>query len=195
MSTKEKVRFGLKNVHYAVWDDTTNKFGTPVPWPGAVSLSISPEGDTSTFYADDKAYYTVSSNGGYTGTLETAAVQDDALTDLLGYVTDANGMVIEDADAVAKQFALLYEVDGNMEPTRFVMYNCSLARPSGDHSTKSDSSEPDTESVDITCITRTFTYGDGKLNAIKGHLSKTTESAKKYEAFFNDVMVPTKASA
>lgn len=194
MSTKELVRFGLKNVHFALYDEDKGKFEEPVKWPGAVSLSISPEGDSSTFYADDKAYYTVVSNGGYTGTLECAAVQDDVLTTLLGYKTDANGLVIEDADAVAKTFALLYEVDGNLDPTRFVMYNCTLARPSGDHSTKSDSVEPDTESVDITCITRSFAYGDDTINAVKGHLKKS-DSADKYAAFFSEVLVPTKASA
>lgn len=194
MSTKELVRFGLKNVYYAVWDEETSTYKKPERWPGAVSMSISPEGDTSTFYADDKAYYTVASNGGYTGTFESAAMQDDVLTELLGYVTDANGMVIEDADAVAKTFALLYEVDSNIEPTRFVMYNCTLARPSDEYSTKSESSEPDTQSADITIITRTFKYGTDTINAIKGHLAKTTATEEKYNNFFSEVMVPTKAS-
>lgn len=195
MATKEAVRFGLKNAHYAVWDESTGKYGTPKAWPGAVSLSLSPEGDSSTFYADDKAYYTVNSNGGYTGTLEFATIPEEAETDLLGMVKDASGMIVEDSGAVAASFALLFEVSSNIEPVRFSMFNCTLSRPSIEANTKADSTDVDTTSMDITCIARTFTYGDSTIDAIKGHLALTTETKAKYDAFYNEVLLPTKATA
>ena len=55
-STANKVKFGLKNVHYAVvTTNSTGKesYGTPVAWPGAVNLSLDAEGDTNSFDADD----------------------------------------------------------------------------------------------------------------------------------------------
>ena len=59
-STNNKVKFGLKNCHYAkaTLDPDTNAvtFGTPVAIPGAVNLSLDPEGDTEPFYADDMVY-------------------------------------------------------------------------------------------------------------------------------------------
>ena len=55
-----KVKFGLKNVHYATVtfaSDGAATFGTPVAIPGAVDMSLSKNGDTYEFYADDGVYF------------------------------------------------------------------------------------------------------------------------------------------
>ena len=58
-------------------------FGTPVAMPGAVSLSLEPNGEPSNFYADGYAYYTISNNMGYEGDLELAMVPESFRTDVL----------------------------------------------------------------------------------------------------------------
>ena len=47
-----------------------------VAMPGAVSLSLEPNGEPSNFYADGYAYYTISNNMGYEGDLELAMVPE-----------------------------------------------------------------------------------------------------------------------
>ena len=67
-----KVRYGLKNVHYATVTfatDGTPTFGTPVAIPGAVSVNLSKQGDTYTFYADDGSYFELGDNASYEGDL------------------------------------------------------------------------------------------------------------------------------
>ena len=82
MAGTDKVKFGIKNVHYALLtDDTTPTFDTPVAIPGAVSFSLEANGDSSPFYADDTQYFVTVANNGYTGDLEMALFPAEFLSD------------------------------------------------------------------------------------------------------------------
>lgn len=59
---RDKVKFNICNVHYApitVAEEGTVTFGTPVPMPGAVSISMDPTGEPESFYADGIEYYVI----------------------------------------------------------------------------------------------------------------------------------------
>ena len=153
-STTNKVKFGLKNCHYAkaTLDPDTNEvtFGTPVAIPGAVNLSLDPEGDTEAFYADDMVYYTTVANNGYSGDLEIAMVPDSFRKDILKETEDANGVLIEDSTVEPEHFALLFEFSGDKKKIRHCMYYCTAARPTIEGKTNEDSKEVQTETLELT---------------------------------------------
>lgn len=147
-----KIKFGLKNVHYAPIINTAGviTFGTPVRIPGAVNLTLNPKGDKTEFYADDMAYFVATANQGYEGGLELALIPDAFRKDVLGDKEDLNKALFEDASAIPKDIALMYEFAGDLKATRHVNYNVSVARPSIESSTKTTSIEPSTETIAIT---------------------------------------------
>ena len=156
MADTNKIRYGIKNCYYAVAtisSTNTATYSSPVALPGAVSISLSAEGDTSPFYADNIVYFTSVANNGYSGDLELAKIPDQFLKDCLGYVEDANGVLLEDANASPVHFALMFQFEGDAHAKRSVMYNCVAARPEVASTTKEDSITPNTESISLTCTT------------------------------------------
>ena len=156
MADTNKIKYGIKNCHYAVATiaaDGSATYGTVKPLPGAVNLSLEPQGDTSPFYADNIVYYTSVANNGYEGDLELAKVPEDFLKDVLGYVADKNGVLYEDANAPVVHFALIFQFEGDVHAKRHVMYNCVATRPTVKGATKEKGIEPQTETINITATT------------------------------------------
>ncbi len=175
-----KVKFGLKNVHYAVITENEGSitFATPVKLPGAVSLSLSAKGDKSEFYADDILYFGASANQGYEGSLELALIPDDFRKDVLGDKADNNGALFEDADAIPKNIALMFEFSGDEKATRHVCYNVAVARPNVESNTKEASIDPKTDTLEVTVSPAVDT----------GYVKAKIEQGKTgYETFYSSV--------
>jgi len=145
-----KIKYGLKNVYYSVITDSPSlAYGAPVAIPGGVSLSLTPKGEKVEFYADDTAFFVGESNLGYEGSLEVALLPDRFKKDVLGYLEDANGALIEDSAALAKKIALMFEFQGDSKATRHVLYNVAVSRPALETETKGETIDPKTDSFDI----------------------------------------------
>lgn len=194
-NTPNKIKYGLKNVYYAVATiaaDGSATYGTPVAFPGAVSLSMEPQGDSTPFYADNIVYYTSIANNGYEGDLEVALVHDDFLTDILGMVDNSKGVLYEDAGAQPVHFALLFQFEGDQKATRHVLYNCTANRPSASGSTKTESIEPETETLSITAAT---IYVAGLDKDIPKAKTTVDVDSTTYSNWFTTVYVPSAADA
>ncbi len=186
MPKKNKVKFNICNVHYAILtiaDDGTFSFGTPVPMPGAVSLSLDANGEPSNFYADGYVYYTISNNMGYDGDLELAMVPESFRTDVLKETLDANNVLIENANVETENFALLFEFDGDVKKIRHVLYNCAASRPGIESQTNEEEVEVKTETLSI----KAAPLSNGIVKAKTG--DDTTDAV--YQNWYGAVYLPS----
>lgn len=194
MGTTNKVKFGIKNCHYAVATIAANgsaTYATPVALPGAVSLSMDAQGDLTPFYADDVEYYVDNQNNGYSGNLELALIPDSFKKDVLGYAADANGVLYENADAPVVHFALLFEFSGDKHAKRHALYNCVSGRPAVSGSTKTNTAEPQTETL---AITSTSIY-NADLQKYIPKASVTPTETGQYNGWMSAVYQPTGTAA
>ena len=154
MATDNKVKFNLKNVHYAPivsQTDTELTYGPVLALPGAVNLSLEAQGDIEPFYADGIIYYQAAANNGYAGDLEIAMTPDEFRRVILMEQEEADGVLVENVNVQYKNFALGFQIDGDQNETLFWFFNCSVSRPTTEASTLEDTKTPQTDTLSISC--------------------------------------------
>ena len=191
MADTNKIKYGIKNATIfpaTIAANGSATYGTAIPVPGSVSLSLDQQGEANIFWADNIAYYTSVPNNGYEGDWEVAKLPDDVLTEILGYIEDRNGVLVEDAGAPVKHFAFAFQFEGDAHARRHILYNCTMSRPSVAGSTKEESIEPQTETVTITA---TSVYNASLDKDIVKASATQADSATAYAAWFTTAYQPT----
>ena len=195
-----KVKYGLKNVHYALVTEsvvttgadagkTVSSYGEMKAIAGAVSLSMSSTASKNVFRADNENYFVSYGEGGYEGDLEVARVNEDFLKDVLGYVEDNDKILVESSSAfkTVNYFALVFEFDGDQRATKHCLYKCSASRPDIASQTTGEGGtiDPQTETLTLTAVPR---VDDDKYIHLETQESTTTAVI---EAWYTSVPVPT----
>ena len=161
-NAENKVKYGLKNVHYAVESEDANgkiTYATPKRLRGAISISMNAATARKMLAADDSEYWVAESISNYNGDLNVALIPDDFRADCLGEQTDEDsGVKYETSEPVTARFALLFEFDGDAHKTRHVLYNCSASKPALASQTVNPDDGPDpsqsTETITVTASPR-----------------------------------------
>lgn len=184
---ENKVVFGLRSAHYSVItveEDGTHTYGTPVPLPGSVEITLEPRGEQSSFYADDTLFHTTVSNQGYETTLSIANISRDFRVDVLGETLEGTDNVLTERNtANPNLIAFMFQFDGDIQAVKHVLYNCTVARPSITSATKTETAEPTPQELTLIAAPRPV---DG---IVKRSTTGDTPPAV-YDAWYEAVYTP-----
>lgn len=150
-----KVEFGISQLHVGTYEDDGNgnvTLGTPYHQKGAKSFSPEEQSEKSTFYADNIAYWSGYSGGTFEGDLEVAKFDDDFKKAYLGYKELTSGGLANVKNATKPNVYIAFQVEGDAESRRVILYNCTLGAISRAFETIEENKEPTTETLAITCV-------------------------------------------
>lgn len=182
---KNKIEYGLKNVFFATFSISGSvvTYGTPTAHPGAVTMTLKPDGQKTEFYADNGIYFEKSTNNGYTGSLEFALLTDWFKENVLGEVKDTNGVYVEDSNAKINPVAMIYQVEGDANEALHAFYNVVPDRPGLNAGTTTEKIDPKTNTIDVAM------RPSSKTGYVKARTSDETTASIK-SAWFDAVYVP-----
>lgn len=189
-----KITYGLKNLYYSaatVGEDGKVQYETPKRMPGATEISLSPVGEDTQIKGDDTTFVTITVNQGYDGNVSVLGIPEEFAVNVLGMTKDGNGVLVENAEDVKKQFALLGEFSSETkEKKRWVLYNCTAGRTDFAGKTKEDSVEAQTFSIPLKAAPAEDT-GDVKAIAVGDPTAK--DAPETFKNWFKAVYVSEKS--
>lgn len=172
-----KIQYGISNVYYAVMT-ADGVYSKPVHMAGGENLTISTSGgDDNTIYADNIKYWNKTISTGKSGDLQMAKFPESFYTDVLGQTKETEGGITESPNDTSKQFALMFQLEGDAGGRRVCWYNCTATIPTFTAATVTDSI---TEASETSTITASPVTVDGKLRI--QYSCETGDT--KYDKFF-----------
>jgi len=188
MADNNKVLFGFSDLYvgtYAVNNGTVT-LGTPYHQRGAVGFSPEPNESETNFYADNMAYFTEQIGRTRAGDLEVAKFDDSFKEQFLGYVQSSGGGLAEVINPVKPNIYIAFEIQGDKEARRVIMYNGTLGSINREYSTIEENREPVTETISTTFA------GDEKSGII---VDTYKPGDSGYATLFTEPPVPAIASS
>jgi len=181
-----KVEFGISNLYvgtYTVGTTGTVTMGTPYHQAGAISFSPEEQSESNNFYADNVIYWSGYSGGTFEGDLEVAKFDDTFKTQFLGYIQKASdGGLACVKNATKPNVYIAFQVEGDAESRRVIMYNCALGGITREYATEEETIEPATETIAVTVA------GDNKTGISMVSYNQATSG---YNTLFTNPPAPT----
>lgn len=186
-----KVEYGLSNLYFAPLEKSTATDGTvtytygdPVLLVGAQSITMEAQSSQTAYYADDSIYFNPTTNNGYTGELTFIKMTDQIRSVIFKEEKDeTTGMLVELADVLPAEGALLFQCRGDKKNIRHCLYDCTFGRGSNDINTRGETIEPTTATITYSAVPMEY---QGKQIT----KSKVNESDTSYDGFFSSVVLP-----
>lgn len=165
-----KVEFGISQLHvgtYTVDAEGVVTLGEPYHQPGAVSFAPEEASENTKFYADNIVYWSGYSSGTFEGDLTVAKFWDEFKTQFLGYRKLADGGLANVKNTVKPNVYIAFQVEGDAESRRVIMYNASLGAINREYNTIEEQKEPVTESIGVT-VSGDAATGIGMVSYVPG---------------------------
>ena len=180
-----KVEFGISNLYVGTYSVNTQgavTMGTPYHQAGAISFSPEENAESNKFYADNVVYWAGYIGGTFEGDLEVAKFDDTFKKQYLGYIQKGDGGIGVVKNATKPNVWIAFQVEGDAESRRIIMYNCSLGGITREYSTEEESIEPATETIAVTVA------GDNKTGV---SMVSYNQGATGYSTLFTNPPAPT----
>lgn len=181
-----KVSFGLSNIHLAKRTEVNGEvtYGTPVHYPGAVTLTITPSGDVEKFFADNIEYYKSGGKSGEEGALTMADFVREVYLKFLHYKEVTEGGIVSTDDGEEQPFALMFQIETDTKARKFCIYNCTATEGELEYGTTEGSNTPNTPSINYSSAGEKS--GDHRIFK---HIVEPGDA--NYATFFSAVSIPT----
>ena len=181
-----KVEFGISNLYVGTYTVATSNgnvtMGTPYHQAGAVSFSPEEQAESNNFYADNVVYWSGYTGGTFEGDLEVAKFDDQFKKNFLGYIQKGDGGLAVKKNAIKPNVYIAFQVEGDSESRRIIMYNCALGGITREYSTEEESIEPATETIAVTVA------GDNKTGI---SMVSYNQGVTGYSTLFTNPPAPT----
>ena len=180
-----KVEFGISNLYVGTYSVSTAgvvTMGSPYHQAGAISFSPEEQSEANQFYADNVVYWAGYTGGTFEGDLEVAKFDNSFKTKYLGYITKTDGGIGIVKNATKPNVYIAFQVEGDAESRRVIMYNCSLGGITREYATEEDTIEPATETIAVTVA------GDNKTGV---SMVSYDQGATGYSTLFSNPPAPS----
>lgn len=182
---RNKVVFGVSNLHVCTYDvdseTGTVTLGTPLHVPGTVNISMDAESEENKFFADNVVYWSGYADNGYSGEIENALFDDTFKTTFLNWENIDNGGVAQIKGKQNKKVAMMFQIEGDAEARRGILYNVSLGHITRAYATTEETIEPQTATLPFTV------NGDNGTGIIRAAYPETSAI---YDTIFTAPPVP-----